>query len=47
MRKVKKHKHKVSLEEYVYRKENLAHQDSWIVDYTFDREKELWCEVSV
>lgn len=47
MRSTKKRKKFISPNEVEYRKECLMAEDSWIVDYDFDREKELWCEVTV
>ncbi|KAG7161070.1 DNA-directed RNA polymerase I subunit RPA1-like [Homarus americanus] len=44
---VRKHKKGISLKEAEVRKETLLNSDSWIIDYDFDREKELWCEVSI
>lgn len=29
-----------------FRKSIVADADAWIVDYSFDTEEELWCEVS-
>ncbi|XP_063869177.1 DNA-directed RNA polymerase I subunit RPA1-like [Scylla paramamosain] len=43
----KRRKENVSPEEARQRQELLMEKDSWIVDYNFDREGELWCEVTL
>lgn len=43
----KRRKEKVSPEEARQRQELLLEKDSWIVDYSFDTQGELWCEVTV
>lgn len=43
----KRRKGKVSEEELKFRQERLLLRDSWIKEYNFDTEKELWCEVTL
>ncbi|XP_045594086.1 DNA-directed RNA polymerase I subunit RPA1 isoform X2 [Procambarus clarkii] len=43
---IRKRKNCITLQEFMRRKAAVLGLNSWIVDYDFDRDEELWCEVT-